>query len=192
MTSLADACADLASWLPAASDLIAEPDTDGTRSHGKPGSKPPWNAAAAHAALDAHAGIRHIETAFRTAITGQPGPRRGGSDANTIAALDAIARLGEAVTTDAAAEAARILTRWATAIQQLPAIDQAERPHRVTAECPYCGFEMLRFFPRSGRVTCLRAGACEDADGNHPVGRLSPSALPGMEPGIEWADGLVT
>jgi hypothetical protein len=76
-------------------------------------------------------------------------------------------------------------------IQELPAVDQAEPWRRLPAQCPYCGFAMLRVRPRSGEVTCLRYGACTDADGQHPAGRLDVSRLTG-EPIVQWNDGLVT
>ena len=192
MTGLDDACADIARWLPEAAALTAEPDTEpAATATSQPASRPPWNPAAATAALDAHEGLRRLEAALRLAVTGHPGPRRGGSDANTYAAIAAIQNLGNAVTTRAAAQAAAILARWARQIQELPAIDQAEPWRRIQAPCPYCGHVMLRVRPRSGEVTCLRYGACHDHDGRHPAGRLDISHLT-SDPVIRWNDGLVT
>jgi hypothetical protein len=172
MTDLAASCADIATWLPIAQALVTEPDTDGTTRGGKPGSHPPWNSAAANAVMDAHAGLRALEASLRLEVTGRTGPRRGGSDANTAAAIAAIEALGNAVTTAAMAQAARVLDRWSRQIQELPAVDEAEPWRRVHAICPYCKFSMLRVQPREGTVTCLRYGACRDADGHHPVGRM--------------------
>jgi hypothetical protein len=191
MTRLAEACEEMAAALPRAAALIAVPDTDGTTAGGKPGSRPPWNAAAAMALLDVHEGLRRLEPAMRLAVTGHPGRRRGGSDVNTWKALDAIEALGDGMSADAAAMAARILARWANAIMMLPAVDEAERPQRVQSACPYCGFPMLRVFARSGRVACLRFGSCFDSDGQHPTGRLEVSQIDGS-PCVIWADGLVT
>jgi len=93
------------------------------------------------------------------------------------------------MTARAAAEAARILDRWSLAICQLAAIDEAERWQKVSgAACPYCGHPMLRLSPRSGRVTCLRFGACWDGNGDHPQGQVDHSV--GGEPMVAWADGL--
>lgn len=187
---LAQSCADLARWYPIAQRLITQPDDDGTTTGGQPTSRPPWNPAAASAAMDAHEGLRRLEASLRLAITGHPGTRRGGSDANTIAAIDAIERLGQGVTAAATAEAARILDRWSTAIQQLAAVDEAERWQRVAgAECPYCHATMLRLAPRAGRVTCLRYGACYDEDGQHPVGHVQRSVS--GDPIVVWGDGLI-
>lgn len=188
--ALTEACADLTRWLPIAQRLITEADDDGTTTGGQPSSRPPWNPAAASAAMDAHEGLRRLEASLRLAITGHPGARRGGSDANTIAAIDAIEHLGAGVTAAAMAEAARILDRWSLAIQQLAAIDEAERWQRVAgACCPYCGNTMLRLAPRAGRVTCLRYGACEDAEGQHPVGHVQRSVS--GDPIVVWGDGLI-
>jgi len=188
---LGESCAAIATWLPVARALTAEPDISATTAHGQPASRPPWNPSAENAAMDAHEGLRRLEASLRLAVTGRPGARRGGSDANTAAAIAAIENLGQAVTVQAMAAAARILDRWSRQIQELPAIDEAEPWRRVDAECPYCGCTMLRVRPRSGEVTCLRYGACADADGHHPIGRLDVSVLTG-DPLIRWADGLVT
>ena len=69
-------------------------------------------------------------------------------------------------------------------------LDEAERAQKVPACCPYCAFPMLRVYPRSGRVACLRGGyACLDANGNAPVGHTEIGRL---GPCIIWADGLVS
>lgn len=187
---LGEQCASLAGWLPVAAALIAEPDADGATGGGQPGSRPPWNSAAASALTDAAEGVRRLEASLRLAVTGHTGRRRGGSDANTEMAIKAIEALGYAVAPDDAAHAARILERWSRQIRELPAVDDAEPWRRIPATCPYCGFGMLRVAPRSGQVTCLRYGACLDSDGRHPLGHVDVSALTG-EPLIRWADGLV-
>jgi hypothetical protein len=106
--------------------------------------------------------------------------------------LASIVRLSYAVAEGEQRQAVIAVTCWTTAILQLPAVDEAERPQRVPADCPYCGFGMMRVFPRSGTVACLRgAGACQDSDGNPPLGVMGRSALNG-EPMIKWRDGLVT
>ncbi len=183
-----ESCGAIAAWLPAARALTSQPDQDGAMAAGQPSGRPPWNPAAANAALAAHEGLRRLEASLRLAVTGRPGPRRGGSDANTDAALTAIEALGHAITVPAMAQAARILDRWSRAIQQLPAVDEAETPVKIPARCPYCGFAMLRVYPREGRVTCLRFGACFDADGAHPAGTMEVGRL---GPQVRWNDGLV-
>ncbi len=189
---LSGSCADLARWLPVAAALMAEPDiedgTDAMPGVPSPYSRPPWNPAAANAALDAHEGLRRLEASLRLAVNGHPGPRRGGSTVNTFRALDAIGDLGAGVTAGAAARAARYLDGLTRPVEQLPAVDRAERPQRLTFPCPYCKIGMLRAFPRAGIVTCLPYGACWDGNGQHPKGMMEVGRL---GPQVRWADGLV-
>ena len=191
MTDLADSCDAMARWLPIAQELIAEPDADGTSGGGQPGTRPPWNGAAALAAMDAHEGVRRLEAALRLAVTGHTGPRRGGSDANTIAAIAAIEKLANAIGDRGRDIAAGLLDGWAQRIRELPAVDDAEPWRRVPATCPYCGVPMLRVQARAGKVTCLRYGACRDSEGHHPIGHVHVSRLTG-DPLIRWNDGRVT
>lgn len=190
MTALADAVADLRPLIPIARELLHEPDTQPHAGHAQPESAPPWNSAAANALFDVHAAVRELEQDLRYQVTGSL-QTRGGSDANTDAALDAICSLGEAASGDGAGQAAKVLARLADAILMLPAVDLEERPQRVRASCPYCARSMLRVLPRSGEVTCLGFGSCADSDGRHPRGMVGRSRLDGA-PLIEWADGLVT
>ena len=86
--------------------------------------------------------------------------------------------------------AARDLAARVREIQQLPALDELERPQRVELACPYCQMHMMRLFPRAATVVCLRGGfACWDGDGNPPLGRAEIGRL---GPCVIWADGLVT
>ena len=189
-SDLTGSCAALAGLLPQVRALLTEPDTATVTGHTQPASRPPWNSAAANAVMDAHEGIRRLEASLRLAVTGHTGPRRGGSDAATSAALQAIEALSNAVDLKAMEQAARFLDSLCRPILELPAIDQAERWRRVPAECPYCAFKMLRVQPRAGTVTCLRYGACRDSDGHHPIGHVYVSAFTG-DPRVHWADGLV-
>ena len=188
MTALDDACDELGRWLPYAAALITEPDIDGTAIHGTPGSRPPWNSASANAYFDAHAAIRETLFLFQLFVHGSTRPRSW-THASTIKALAVIRNLAHAMPSDRADATARELTHCTTAILQLPAIDETERPRKVDACCPYCGFAMMRLYARSGRVTCLRFGACFDSDGQHPVG-MAENGVHGAC--IVWADGLVT
>lgn len=190
MSGLSDACTTLAELLPIAQALTTEPDIDGTTGHGKPGSRPPWNPAAANAVLDVHAGVRHIELTMRIEA-GLPVRLRGGSDASTMAAIAAIEALSSSDVSDAAiADARRHLERLIRPIEEHPAIDTAEPWRRVYGvNCPYCGIGMLRLARRAGRVTCLRYGACTDRDGNHPTGLVQQSAF--GQPMVAWADGFI-
>jgi hypothetical protein len=188
--SLAASCAELAAWLPAAAALIAVPDTDGTAGSGQPGSAPPWNTPAAYALTGAAEGIRRLEASMRRDVTGRYGPKRGGSDVNTMAALKAIENLGHGVAADDAEAAAALLQRWTRAVWQLPAVDKAEPWLRVQgATCPYCTTGTLRLQRRAGRVTCSRYGACADTGGSHPAGFVQHSVS--GDPIVAWADGFI-
>ena len=191
MSAVGDACADLAQWLPVAGTLIGQPDDDGTRtSRAQPASHPPWNQAAAAAALGAAEGVHRLEASLRLAVTGHPGRRRHLRE--TGAAISAVVSLAYAVDPRGQRQAAAYVMRLVTVIRQLPAVDEDERWQRVrTSVCPYCRLGMLRFAPRSGRITCLRYGSCWDADGRHPMGLLSVSKLDAA-PCVAWNDGLVT
>jgi hypothetical protein len=189
---VADAAAALTEAITTAAQLITEPDTTPAGAiGGAAGSAPPWNTAAANALLDAHQLTRRLEASLRYAVTGHTGSPRGGSDANTAAAILAITRLAEAVSDDSAALAARLMDRATSAVDRLPAVDTAQVWRRVAAPCPFCGFGMLRVAPRSGQVTCLRYGACHDSEGHHPQGRLDVSRLSG-EAIIVWSDGRIS
>ena len=182
MTTLEQACDDLTLWLPRAAVLLAQPDTAPTSGHAAPGSAPPWNAAVANALFDALEGIRELEQSLRG--------RDRRPHAVTGRTLQSIQRLAHALPDDARQDIARQLTRYAILILRLPAVDQEERPRRIDATCPYCQLSMLRAYMRDGRVTCLRQGACFDADGRHPVGYMTRGEASG-EPFIAWADGFI-
>jgi hypothetical protein len=210
VTAIPDVCADVAGWITLAALLVPEHDADGSQQPGSSSdSRPPWNAEAANACYDPAPFVRGLEASMRLAVTGHPGQARGGSDGNTRAALKAIEsfawplrRVHENAPREIGANgrlrpchcpycrAGHHLARLARAVQQLPAIDEAERPQRVATACPYCGIPMMRLFPRAGLVVCLRGGfACQDGDGNPPKGHARSGRL---GPQIEWEDGLVT
>ena len=113
------------------------------------------------------------------------------SNGNTHAAIHAIAQLGHAVPEDRQRQAALVVARWATTLKQLPANDEAERFVTLQARCPYCGLGKLRWAEQSGRVTCLRWGACFDGRGEHPMGHMGVNLVTG-EGSVYWADGAVT
>lgn len=189
MTPLAEACADFSEAVPLAEALIHIPDTDGSSGRGQPASRPPWNPAAATALLDALEGARQLEQAWRSQAAGRPVPRRAMAHTGTV--LASLLRLAEAVSDSEQREAIVFFTRSVTTIYQLPAVDREERPQRVDWPCPYCGFAMMRLFPRDGVITCLRYGACFDTDDNHPRGRADWNRITG-DAEIAWNDGLVT
>lgn len=160
-------------------------------------SRIPGNIAAMMVALEAHEFVRRLEASLRLAVTGRTGHRRGGSDANTKAALAAIVNLGEAVHEDAAADAARLLERFITLIGQLPAVDTVPRWERIRPgpgglppKCPWCETFSLRVAICSGQVLCVFPGCADEIGNSPPRGRLDLSRVTGS-PVLVWDSGRV-
>jgi hypothetical protein len=190
VTALSEARDALTEWLPLAHAIIAIPDTSArTRASGRPGSRPPWNQANANAEMDTLATIADILADFRYTVTGRTGPRPPASA--TGPSLDLIVSLGHAVPQHQRRAAERNLMRCVIVIQQLPAVDQDERPQRIPgAPCAYCRIPMLMTLPKAGIVYCKLGGAaCWDSNGDPPRGHVTVGRLGAC---VEWADGLVT
>jgi hypothetical protein len=201
MTDLGDACTELGKWITVTEVLLAVPDeqpsADGRRGtlHDAPGSAPPWNPAVADALLAAFFGIRRVENEMRLRIP-LKAIRRGGSPGNTRRALEQITAMETAVDEGTAGDALRRLSRWKTAIWQLPAVDEAPRWVRLRRgagglppQCPHCTWFSLRVAQGSGMVACFTPG-CRDLEGNQPVGRLDVSLIDGS-PVLAWRDGII-
>jgi hypothetical protein len=194
VTALSDAVDDALEWLPRAAALVAHPDVGAAARGGKPGSRPPWNQAAAGALFDALAVIADTEALFRLLVTGRPGGRRPA--AATGAALAAIVSLGHAVPQDRARAAARELGRCVHAVRVLPAIDEQERWEKFRAGpagerpvCPFCKAPNLRVAVRAGLVACVTVD-CADHDGNRPVASMTLGVVSGA-PMVIGSDGTV-
>jgi hypothetical protein len=164
-------------------------------------SKPPWNAAVGNCLLDTHELIRRLEASLRLAVTGHPGQARGGSAANTVAALRAIPKLAEAVSEHDRKQATRLLSKAAVYIGQLVSVDTAPKWEKIRAgpgglppRCPRCLTYSLRVSILSGIVICVNPGTdaqgCRDLDGNPMRGRLDLNRLDGS-PVLAWRDGTV-
>ena len=157
-------------------------------------SSPPWNAAAANVLTGLHEFARRAEAELR-AQAGLPARRRGGSDANTGKALDAICDLALAApdcgwVTDA-------LEWWATQADRLPAVGEQARweplprpPGEPPMSCPWCGLPSLRCAPSRYLVMCTTP-RCQDTNGRRPVARADVSRVDGT-PVLAWSAGLVT
>jgi hypothetical protein len=182
-------------------DLLPEPMASaatGTMSHHKAlGSPAPWNAEAGFTLYTISEQARRLEASLRLEVTGSPGHRRGGSDANTVEALRAICDLVHAVPEASARQASRIVSRWLRSARQVPDIGLEERPRGVPTApgeqqvtCPYCGTYGLRVLPHGTDIWCINRG-CTDRDGKRPRGRLGKSDLTG-DPMIMWTDGRIT
>jgi hypothetical protein len=178
--TLTEVCPDLQAWLSVLGELITEPDTQPTIGRTAPGSTPPWNTAAANAMMDIHALVRELEQNLRYQVTGTL-IVRGGSHGNTVAALETIPRLAEAVPRDVAEQHAHLISRQITIVMQLPAIDLEERWRPVPAPCPRCQRPMLRACLRDGRVGCL---------GCTHRGQMMPGTV--SDGYIQWDDGELT
>jgi hypothetical protein len=173
--------------------------------------EPPWNAAAAYAYTDGAEIARRLETSLLNQTAGpRPRPRRGGSDANTRAALEAIVRLSVALSPADAGRVTRILLRTAAETQALPAVDEVTRWVQIRATpgqrppvCPYCGTFSLRLAENGFVVMCFGwqpsttgedgqrvRRPCTDREGRRPVARLELSRING-DPVLVFADGLV-
>ncbi|TDD55828.1 hypothetical protein E1286_03540 [Nonomuraea terrae] len=105
-----------------------------------------------------HSGVRELEADLRYHVTGHTGAGRGGSDANTTAALDSIVRLVHGVDDDTARDARGPLGRWIEQTRQVRDIGESEKwipihvPRgQLPPECLYRGTYSLRVAQESGR-----------------------------------------
>ncbi|GAA0389533.1 hypothetical protein GCM10009530_45810 [Microbispora corallina] len=120
--------------------------------------------------------------------------QRGGSDANTAAALDSVVRLAHGVPDDVARRARAELDRWVRQAREVRDIGESEKwiPIHVPKgalppACPYCKTFSLRIAQDSGRVRCSNP-RCEDETGERPRGRIAKNRLDGSAM-LVWADG---
>lgn len=195
---VADACEVLGGYMATLEDLLPEPNAPahaGTRHSRHADAPEPWNGPAGRALMDAHEGIRRLNAELLTQITGTPAARRGGSDANTHLALEAIPKLAAGCGQEIAARAAYRLERWIGAARSVPGIDEARHwrplPKRdgeaLPPRCPYCGCYQLRADVTAGLVACFVPG-CADSNGQHPMATMGTG--PDGRPVLTWADGL--
>lgn len=188
---LADLVQTLAILLP---EPVADP-TQGTSSHHKvTGSPAPWHVEAATVLFDVHEGVRRLEASMRRDVTGRLGGRRGGSDRNTTAALDAITRLAYGVDEHQAHRAARILAVWASHARQVRDIDLEPKwtplpsvPGQPPPPCPYCRTYSLRYAHLSGAVRCCNP-RCVDSEDHRPYGVIEQGRYTGRAM-LVFADG---
>jgi hypothetical protein len=195
-----EACDLLAGYMTILERLVAEPAvrdaTAGYTAVRLAETPEPWNAPAGRALMDAHEGARRLEAALRYVQSGHPGPRRGGSPGNTMAALAAIPKLAAGLDEDGEAAAARLVERWVSQARAVPAIDEAQQWRYVPGRrCPYCTLYTLKVLlddrgRPAGRIECHShpSVACRDGNG------MRPSAAMGTNdrgvPELQWADGL--
>ncbi len=133
----------------------------------------PWHPEAGMVLMVIHEEARRLEASLRTYVAGHLGRRRGGSDANTAAALNAIAHLAHGVPSEAAAHARRIIERWIRSARQIRATS-AWRSRgtipvpqgAVPPACPYCRTYSLRMRGIERRIRCINP-RCWDHEDRH-------------------------
>lgn len=197
--SITDHVAELRDLLAVLAELLPEPVTDPTTGSTTTrrdviGSPAPWHAQAAGILLDIHEGARRLEASIRRDITGHLGARRGGSDANTTAALTAITSLAYGLDHDGAKRTARILSVWISHANQIRDIDLEPSwaplpsiPGAPPPSCPYCRTYALRFARQSGAVRCANP-RCRDTEENRPYGLIEQGKYTGRAM-LVFADG---
>ncbi|MFB4285681.1 hypothetical protein ACBJ59_61215 [Nonomuraea sp. MTCD27] len=168
----------------------------GTMGHHSAASSAPWNPEAGPLLYSISEEARKLEASLRRDVAGRLGDRRGGSDANTVAALESICRLAYGVPDDDARRAARIIGRWIRTARQVIGEDQRPqllpvRPGKRRPPCPYCGTFSLRVAPHDGAIWCINGEECKDHDGNVPRGTMQRSDING-DGMITWNDGRIT
>ncbi|WP_084963348.1 hypothetical protein [Thermoactinospora rubra] len=183
--------ARLAELLP---ESVADPTRGTTGHHKVSGSPAPWHPEAGPVLMTIHAGVRDLERLLRYQITGHSGEDRGGSDGNTMAALDSIIRLVHGVPDELARHAVRELNRWIEQTRQIRDIGESERwipihvpKGQLPPECPYCRTYSLRVAQESGRVRCTNP-KCEDGNGERPRAHIEKNRLDGSAV-LVWGDG---
>jgi len=161
--------------------------------HGKLGhGPPPWNAGAANAIMDLHAGVRDVEACLRISLK-LPKRFRGGSSDNTRAALENVVRLAEGADDHIVAVSTRWLGGWCR--KASVALGEAETPRRLPriegqkeAVCPFCECHTLRMLPLYGSIKCISPD-CKDDEGRKPSAKLEYSEHVG-DWLLRWQDGI--
>ncbi|MCK2214269.1 hypothetical protein MF672_010770 [Actinomadura sp. ATCC 31491] len=164
--------------------------------HHVTGSPAPWHPEAGPLLYTISEEARRLEASLRREVTGHTGERRGGSDANTVAALDAIVALSYGVPEASARRAGAIVSRWIRSARQVTAVGLEARPTRIPVPpgqpqppCPYCNTFSLRVLPHDRAIWCIN-GDCTDLAGRRPRGRLGYDHL--GDPMIVWDDGHIS
>lgn len=159
---VAEACGLLAGYLPVLARYAPEPDEAAFAAPGmtaRPSAAPlPGNPAVLYALTGIHASARNLEgVLLYNAGKRRPGPlaARGGSDANTLAALDAISRLIAKADDDLYRLVISELEQRLDETRSVAAIDEAQRWRHIRGrQCRYCGCWFLKvLLDRAGGAT---------------------------------------
>lgn len=153
--------------------MTPEPGPSGGKR--KPGSKPPWNSAAADLVFDLRSLARHLEADLRVRVTGGR-TVRGLSDRNTHLSLLALSDLAVTAQDSDVAVVLVKLTGWVDRAR--PVVGQTEPLRRVPRvhgyvepRCPWCGYCTLRCKLAAGLVFCINP-SCTDHSGKRPQGTV--------------------
>jgi hypothetical protein len=160
------------------------------------GGHPPlaWNAGVAMLLMEIHSGCRELEQDLKYQVSGRI-RTRGGSDGNTVKALEGLPGLVAGVDHAGAVLVARRLESWAFRARLVlgdsePFARFPRLPGQKAPACPFCHTpDSLRYRPFSGQVRCLRP-TCRDSQGNRPEGRIDVGDFSG-DPLIAWASGEI-
>lgn len=154
-------------------------------------SSPPWHAAAADSILALHSWAREYEALLQARL-GLPVRWRGGSDANTSAALAAIGRLADGSDDAPVHAAAAWLESWCRRAGE--ALGETESPRRLPRAvgagepcCPWCRQATLRQLALAGVIRCIDP-SCRDEEGRRPSARLE---MFDGEWVLRWMDGVI-
>ena len=155
-------------------------------------SQPPWFAGAANLILELHAESREMEELFRLAAH-QTARQRGGSNNNTIKALQAMDGISDAVDDNRVLDGARYLERWSGRARIcLGEVDRPQRlprqPGETEPRCPFCKLHTLRWFCLRGIIRCI-APNCTDDEGRRPVAHMEISKING-DWILVWQDSI--
>ena len=143
-------------------------------------SSPPWNASAANLIMDLHSQAREAEALLRLTLH-LPSRPRGGSDGNTLKALEGIVRLSEGADDGSVRANTRWLDSWSR--RASIALGETEAPRRIPQQpgspvpsCPWCKRDTLRSFPLHGIIKCVDI-SCKDTEGRRPSAKMEFSTV---------------
>jgi hypothetical protein len=136
------------------------------------GSSPAWHGTAAGLVLELHAQARRLECQLQYTITGRLRAPRGGSEANTSYALQALPKLAEAVDDQTALGVLRALETWVHRTAVIFSPDQVlhhlpRQPGETPYRCPWCTYQTMRWRPATGIIVCVNP-VCQDDTGRRP------------------------
>jgi hypothetical protein len=175
--------------------LIAErPAKSSGGFHGKIDfSQPPWHAPVANCHLELHSLSRRLEREMRWELV-LPQRARGGSNANTRKALEAVCRLGEGTDDFMVRLVTKELEKWSR--RASIALELTEVPKRLPRnpggpepKCPFCENHTLRSRSLEGKIYCISPG-CKDEEGRKPEARMEYSPVTGGWE-VVWQDNVV-